>query len=94
MLSVNQGGIKYHFLSLWYDDLGLNPGLPDHWWTLYSLVVALKKKENYEEENENEWEERRLYCSEKADADTLYTVKKKIEKNNLKMPYLETKKIT
>ena len=28
MLSVKQGGIKYHFLSLWYDDPGLNPGLP------------------------------------------------------------------
>ena len=27
------GGIKYHFLSLWYD-LGLNPGLPDHWQAL------------------------------------------------------------
>ena len=25
MLSVKQGGIKYHFLSLWYD-----PGLPGH----------------------------------------------------------------
>ena len=24
MLSVKQGGIKYHFLSLWYD-LGMNP---------------------------------------------------------------------
>ena len=30
MLSVKQGGIKYHFLSLWYDDLGLNPGLQGH----------------------------------------------------------------
>ena len=30
MLSVNQGGIKYHFLSLW----GLNPDLPGHWRTL------------------------------------------------------------
>ena len=29
MLSVKQGGIKYHFLSLWYNNLGLNPGLPD-----------------------------------------------------------------
>ena len=27
MLSVRQGGIKYHFLSIWYDGLGLNPGL-------------------------------------------------------------------
>ena len=52
MLSVKQGDIKYHFLSfgmtqpgiepgspgsLWYDDLGLNFSLLDHWWTLYSL---------------------------------------------------------
>ena len=38
MLSVKQGGIKYHFFeSLVWFDLGLNPGLPDHWWTLYSL---------------------------------------------------------
>ena len=28
MLSVKQGGIKYHFLSLWYDSTWLNPGLP------------------------------------------------------------------
>ena len=33
LLSVKQGGIKYHFKSL----LGMNPGLPDHWRTLYSL---------------------------------------------------------
>ena len=31
VLSAQQGSIKYHFLSLWYDDLGLNPGHPDHW---------------------------------------------------------------
>ena len=31
MLGVKQGSIKYHFLSLWYDDLGLNPGLPGNW---------------------------------------------------------------
>ena len=38
MLSVKQGSINYHFLSLWYEiDVGLNPGLPDHWRTLYSL---------------------------------------------------------
>ena len=36
MLSVKQGDIKYYFLSLWYD-LGLNPGLPDHWRTSNSL---------------------------------------------------------
>ena len=36
MLSVMQRGIKYHFLSLWYD-LGSNPGLLDHWQMLYSL---------------------------------------------------------
>ena len=38
MLSVKQGGIKYHFFeSLVWLDLGLNFGLPDHWRTLYSL---------------------------------------------------------
>ena len=37
ILSVKQGGIKYYFLSLWYDNLGLNPGLTGHWWTLYLL---------------------------------------------------------
>ena len=30
LLSVKQGGIKYHFLSLSYDELGLNQGLPGH----------------------------------------------------------------
>ena len=31
-------GIKYHFLkSLVWHNLGLNPSLPDHWWTLYPL---------------------------------------------------------
>ena len=33
MLSAKQGGIKYHFLSLWYDPTSV----PDHWGTLYSL---------------------------------------------------------
>ena len=33
MLSAKQDGIK----SLVWLDLGLNPGLPDHWRTLYSL---------------------------------------------------------
>ena len=37
MLSVKQGDIKDHFLSLWYEDLGLSPVLPDLWGTLYSL---------------------------------------------------------
>ena len=38
MQSVKQGRIKYHFLkSLVWLDLGLNAGLPDHWWTLYPL---------------------------------------------------------
>ena len=39
ILSVEQGGIKYHFFfkSFVLLDLGLNPGLPDHWWTLYPL---------------------------------------------------------
>ena len=43
-LSVNQGGIKYHFLSLVWLDVGLNPGLPGHWWTLYSLGQYFVKK--------------------------------------------------
>ena len=30
MLSVKQGAIKYYFLSLWYDDMGLNPSLLGH----------------------------------------------------------------
>ena len=38
MLSVKQGGIRYHFLkSLVWLDLGLNPSLLDHWRTLYWL---------------------------------------------------------
>ena len=38
MLSVKQGGIKYHFFkSLVWLNLGLNPDLPGHWWTLYLL---------------------------------------------------------
>ena len=38
MLSAKQGGIKYHFFSLWYDyNLGLNPGLPNHSRTISSL---------------------------------------------------------
>ena len=39
LLSVNQGGIKYHFLSLWYDDLGLKLGLLDDWRTLYPQLI-------------------------------------------------------
>ena len=36
MLSVKQGGIKYHFFeSLVWRDVGLPPGLPDYWRTLY-----------------------------------------------------------
>ena len=36
LLNVKQWGIKYHFLSLWYDfDQGLNPG---HWRTLYYYI--------------------------------------------------------
>ena len=38
MLSSTQGGIKeYLFEALLWLDLGLNPGVPDHWWTFYSL---------------------------------------------------------
>ena len=38
MLSVNQGGIKYHVFEflVWFD-LGLNSSLPGYWWTLYLL---------------------------------------------------------
>ena len=37
MLSVKQGGIKYHFFgSLVWLNLGLNTSRPDHWRTLYS----------------------------------------------------------
>ena len=40
MLSGKQRGIKYHFMSLWYDStLGLNPSLPDHSWTLTILTM-------------------------------------------------------
>ena len=39
MLSVKQGGIQHHFKSLVWLDLGLNPGLLDHWRTLYPLVL-------------------------------------------------------
>ena len=43
MLSVNHGGIKYHFLSLWYDSTGdLNLCLLDHWRTLNSLEAMPK----------------------------------------------------
>ena len=39
MLSVRQGDIKYHFLSLWYDSIwDLNLGLPSKWWTLELLA--------------------------------------------------------
>ena len=38
MLNVKQGGIKHHFFeSLVWFNLGLNPSLLDHWWTLYPL---------------------------------------------------------
>ena len=37
MPSVKQGSIKNHFESLVWLNLGLNPGLPDHWRTLDSL---------------------------------------------------------
>ena len=38
-LNAKPGGIKYHFLSLWYD-LTLDWALvsSDHWWTLFSLA--------------------------------------------------------
>ena len=38
ILSVKQGGIRYHFFkSFVWLDLGLNPGLRNHWWILYPL---------------------------------------------------------
>ena len=38
LLSIKQVGIKSHFLKyLVWRELGLNPGLPDHWRTLYPL---------------------------------------------------------
>ena len=47
MLSVKLRDIKYHFFkSLVWSDLGLNPGLPDHWWdqklnTLENISISL-----------------------------------------------------
>ena len=38
MMSVKQAGIKYHLVRL---DLELNPGLPDHWQTLYPLSQSV-----------------------------------------------------
>ena len=63
MLSVKQGCLKYHFFeSLVWLDLGLNPGLLDHWqWTIlfedpfvssiiwlksYSLISIINKFTN------------------------------------------------
>ena len=37
ILSVKQGGIKYHFESLVWLDLGLNPGLPGYWRLIVSI---------------------------------------------------------
>ena len=38
IMRVKQWGIKYHFFeSLVWLNLGLNPNLLDHWWTLYSV---------------------------------------------------------
>ncbi len=43
MVSVKQSGIKYHFLSLWYDSTWeLNPDLSDHWRPLCSLGQCVK----------------------------------------------------
>ena len=53
MLSIKLGGIKYHFFfffflvfDIWLN-LGLNPGLLCHWWTLYpqdQYAPVIKKK--------------------------------------------------
>ena len=48
MLNVKQRGIKCHFSSLWYDDLGLNQGLSYYWRTLirthiYIYICNLKR---------------------------------------------------
>ena len=46
VLSVKQGAIKYHFFkSLVWLDLGLNPGLPDHWRTLPTNIKEDNKWE-------------------------------------------------
>ena len=38
-ISYNARWHQVQFLSLWYDSTWrLNPGLQDHWWTLYPLV--------------------------------------------------------
>ena len=53
MQSVNQGGIKYllSVKSFGWLDLGLNPGLPDHWWALYLLdlwaVLGFNPRSNH-----------------------------------------------
>ena len=39
MMNVKQGKHQVpFFVSLVWLDIELNPGLPDHWWTLYPLV--------------------------------------------------------
>ena len=47
MLSVKQGGIKYHFIdSLVRVDLGMSPSLPSHGRTLYPLPRLIQKQQN------------------------------------------------
>ena len=43
MLSVRQGGINYHFLSLWYDSTWdwIQYCLPDHWRTLMPMSLYI-----------------------------------------------------
>ena len=67
MLSVKQGGIKYHFFEfvVWLD-LGLNPSLPGHWRTLdpfdyiyiyiyISFLTQYKKEVPKEISEEDNW---------------------------------------
>ena len=43
MLSDKQEGIKYYFLSLWYDDVELNPALADHCWSGKKTLLTFKE---------------------------------------------------
>ena len=45
MLSIKQGGIKYHFLSLWYDSIWdwtpVSQAIGEHWDGNFPLVSSL-----------------------------------------------------
>ena len=61
LLSVKQGGIKYHFLkSLVWLDLGLNPGLLGHWRTLTvmpmsDMIIMMKEKNTPIQNDPESW---------------------------------------